>query len=413
MRQIKFFFILLMVAVFQLNTAPAKATVEKPQGFSFDINYRSLRIPARISHNLVVVSMRINESPPLNFILDTGVNTTILTEPLVAFAFDFEIDELVYVVGLGNEGIIEAGMSRNLTFSLPGITGHNMNLVVLPEGVLSFSEIFGFPVHGIIGYDFFKEFPVRVNYRREFIRVYRDPTYRVSRRSRIIPMDIVNNKPYIEVSVEGATEQIDSLRLLVDLGATSPLFLNRRYKELTPDRITSYLGKGISGELKGETGRLKKITIDDFVLDKPLASFPQDEFLSVTNLQFEWEGIIGGGILNRFHVTIDYRSEKLILRRNPNFTRPFRTNISGMEVIAEGVAFNKYIINHVRENSVAWEEGITAGDEIISIDGQPSAKLTLEEVIGYLNQDEGTHVRMEIMRGDNIYRKRIRLREDL
>ncbi|TVQ14908.1 MAG: hypothetical protein EA361_06915 [Bacteroidetes bacterium] len=412
MRLIKTFVFFLFAAL-QLNSLPAKTSEERPQGFSFDVNYRSLRVPVTITHNLVVVTMRINNSPQLNFILDTGVNTTILTEPLVAFAFDLNIDELIYVVGLGNEGIIEAGMSRNLTFYMPGITGHNMNLIVLPEGILSFSEIFGFPVHGIIGYDFFKEFPIQVNYRREFIRIYRNPTYRVRRRSRVIPMNIENNKPYIDVSVEGVNSKIDSLRLLVDLGATSPLFLNRRYRDLTPDRIPSYLGKGISGELKGETGRLKKITIDEFELKEPLASYPQEEFLTVANLQFDWEGIIGGGILNRFHVIIDYPSEKLILRRNPQYNTPFQTNMSGIEIIAKGIAFNNYVINHVRENSVAWEQGILPGDEIIRIDNEPASRLTLEEVIGYLNQNEGTTIRMELLRGDHIYRKAIRLREDI
>lgn len=412
MRLIKFWS-LIIIAVFQLNTVPVKAAEERPQGFSFDVNYRSLKIPARISHNLIVVSMSINGSPPLNFILDTGVNTTILTEPLIAFAFDLEIDELVYVVGLGSEGVVEAGMVRNLTFSMPGITGRNMNLVVLPEGILSFSEIFGFQVHGIMGYDFFKEFPVRVNYRREFIRVYQNPTYRVRRKSRVIPLTLENNKPYIDVSLEGTTERIDSLRLLVDLGATSPLFLNRKYKDLTPTRITSYLGKGISGELTGETGRLEKITIDEFQLKEPLASYPQKEFLTLANLEIPWEGIIGGGILNRFHVTIDYPSGKLILRRNRGFNKPFHTNMSGMEVIAEGAAFNNFVINHVRENSVAWEQGILPGDQIIGIENKPTAKLTLEEVLGYLSQDEGTSLRMEFLRGDSIYRKSIRLREDI
>ncbi len=412
MRLIKFSLFFLVILLVP-NSNSAGTSDEKKQGFSFDLNYRSLRIPARISHNLIVVPMRINDSPPLNFILDTGVNTTILTEPLVAYAFNLEIDEFVYVLGLGNEGVIEAGMARELTFSLPGITGHNMNLIVLPEGIISFSEIFGFPVHGIMGYEFFKEFAIKINYRRELVRVYQKPTYRVGRRSREIPLTIVNNKPYLEVRVKGQNQPVDSLRLLLDLGATNPLFLNRSYQNLTPERISSYLGKGISGELKGETGRLEKIYIDEFELHEPLAAYPQQEFLSAANLEFEWEGIIGGGILNRFRLIIDYPSEKLVLRKTWGFNRPFQTNMSGMEVIAEGETFNKFIINSVRENSVAWEEGISEGDQIISIDNKPSARLSLEDIVGILNQSEGTTIQMEIIRGDSIYQKSIRLREDI
>lgn len=387
------------------------------KGFRFDINYRSLRIPVKITHNLLVVSMSINNSPPLNFILDTGVNSTILTEPILAHFFNFQIDEMVYLMGLGNEGIIEAGMARNLTFSLPGITGHNMNLIVLPEGVLSFSEIFGFPVHGIIGYDFFKEFPVKINYQRKFIRVYREPTYRIRRRSAVVPMHIVNNKPYVDVNLKGNqlidSLNTDSLRLLVDLGATSPLFLNGIYKDITPERIPSYLGKGISGELKGEMGRLETLAIDEFVLEGPLVAYPQSEFLNIANLEFEWEGILGGGILSRFHIIIDYTSEQLVLRKNRKFREPFQTNVSGIEVIAQGPTFSDYMVNYVRENSIADEKDIRVGDQILRLQNRDASVLSLDDVIAILNDPPGTVLSLEILRGNSIYRKTITLREDI
>jgi hypothetical protein len=406
-------FILILTQGWNGSAKPVEKDGNK-DGFEFNTNRRSISIPARISNNLVVIPVQINDSPPLNFILDTGVNTTILVEPMIAQVFEFPIEDVVYVLGLGNEGIVEAGMARGLTFSMRGITGNNMNLIVIPEGILSFSEFFGFPVHGIIGNDLFRQFPIRINYRTNTVRIYREPTYPVRRNSQVIPLEIDNNKPYVWVHIEGdEKDKTDSLRLLVDMGATSPVFLNHSYKYLTETRISSFLGKGISGELEGEMGRLENLTIGDFSIDKPLVAYPQSDFLTDASFSFEWEGILGAGILSRFHIILDYASQKLILRKNRSFGRDFHSNLSGMDIIAEGLRFNDYVVSHVRKNSIAYEVGILPGDRVISINRLSASQMKIDDIMGILNQAPGTLVQLQIARDERILRKTIRLREDI
>jgi hypothetical protein len=406
-------FILILTQGWNGSAKPVEKDGNK-DGFEFNTNRRSISIPARISNNLVVIPVQINDSPPLNFILDTGVNTTILVEPMIAQVFEFPIEDVVYVLGLGNEGIVEAGMARGLTFSMRGITGNNMNLIVIPEGILSFSEFFGFPVHGIIGNDLFRQFPIRINYRTNTVRIYREPTYPVRRNSQVIPLEIDNNKPYVWVHIEGdEKDKTDSLRLLVDMGATSPVFLNHSYKYLTETRISSFLGKGISGELEGEMGRLENLTIGDFSIDKPLVAYPQSDFLTDASFSFEWEGILGAGILSRFHIILDYASQKLILRKNRSFGRDFHSNLSGMDIIAEGLRFNDYVVSHVRKNSIAYEVGILPGDRVISINRLSASQMKIDDIMGILNQAPGTLVQLQIARDERILQKTIRLREDI
>ena len=406
----RFLFFLITI----LLTSSFAITQDTISGFSFDHRKRSVRIPVRMSHNLIIIPMRINDSPPLNFILDTGVNTTILTEPLVAQVLGLELDRTAYVLGLGSDGVVEAGISSGLTFSLKDITGKNMNLIVLPEGVLSFSEIFGFPVHGIIGHDFFREFAIRVNYRTHAIRVFRRANYRIPRKADIIPLSIRNNKPYITISLQGRQEaKIDSLELLVDLGASFPIYLNHDYRHLSEETIPSYLGKGISGELKGNMGRVKKIQIGEFGLNDPTVAYPQQDFLQFAERGFTWEGILGGGILKRFHMIIDYPSEKLVVWRNRNFRKPFTTNLSGIEIIAKGANYDEYIINYIRPNSIADQQDIRIGDQLVAIDNKNVEKLGVDKVFGILNRDEGTKLWLRIKRDSLYHNKMIILREDL
>lgn len=409
--------ILLLIFLISPFSFPLKAQEQepfKPSGFTFDNKRKSIRIQGKETHNLIIIPMRINDSPPLNFILDTGVNTTILTEPLLAELFDFEIARPVYVLGIGNEGIIEAGLVKNLTFKLRGITGQNMDLIVLPEGILSFTEVFGYPVHGILGHDLFKEFPVKVNYNFESVRVFRKPNYRIRRKSSIVDLNIKNNKPYVPVVVNTfEPEKSDTIELLLDLGATNALFLNRNYIELVDNTIPSFLGKGISGNLMGDIGRLKNIELDDFVIEEPLVAFPQEEFLSFSNVRLSWNGILGGSVLKRFHLIVDYPSEKIIMKKNRNFGKPFKINLSGIELIAEGVGLNEFTVKHVRPDSPADESGILEGDRILRINGQETMNYTLDQVVGMLNQSPGSRLEIRILREKNMITKRFSLRQDL
>jgi hypothetical protein len=382
--------------------------------FSFDTQKRSVTIPVHISQNLIILPVRINNSPPLNFILDSGVNTTILTEPLLAQLLNIEPERSAFIMGLGGKGVIEAAMAGGINISLPGISGKNLNMIILPEGVLSFSQFFGFPVHGILGHDFFREFPIRINYRQKTVKIFRQTNYRIPRRAEVIPLTFKNNKPYINVSAIGYDGKIvDSLDLLVDLGASYPVYLNYKYHELSEKIIPSFLGKGLSGELKGKKGRIQKLTIKNFNLKNPTIAYPEKDFLVVSNHMNQWDGIIGGGVLNRFHIIFDYQSQKLVLWKNQDFNNPFTTNLSGIEIIADGDRFDEYKVSYVRQNSTAYEQDIRTGDKLLSLNNRDVENIGMRDLYNLLNQNKGDRINLRIKRDDQVLDKSILLREDL
>ncbi|MEL7062658.1 MAG: hypothetical protein AAFP00_02910, partial [Bacteroidota bacterium] len=55
----------------------------RPSGFVLKDGARSVSIPVEIQNNVILLPVRINGSFEMNFILDTGVKTTIFTEPIV------------------------------------------------------------------------------------------------------------------------------------------------------------------------------------------------------------------------------------------------------------------------------------------------------------------------------------------
>ncbi len=398
--------------------------------FEFTTDRSSVRIPIKVSHNILIMPLRINNGPELNFILDSGVNETILTEPLLARALQLEGEELVNILGLGTDGIVQAERIENVEISLSGITGKNQSVLLIQDDVLSLSEVFGFPVHGIIGHDLLKEFPIKINYKNNFIRIYRDSDYRIRRNSNIIPIEIINNKPYIEATIKAKSDTSVTLPLLLDLGASHTLYLNNQYTFLSSDStITSYLGKGISGDLIGEEGRINELKLgDQITLNNPIIAFADPEEMWLERLNIDWDGLIGGSILKRFHIIIDYESQHIVLRKNSRFRRSFNSNLSGINLIAKGSSFDEYIITFVRPGSAADDAGVKKGDQIIRINNKDTDNMNLQDIIDILNKPINTRITLAVSRDYIIedesneddpetkskkHRLRFNLREDL
>ena len=125
---------------------------------------KSQKIDIKLVNNLIIIPVEIN-GVELSFLLDTGVSKPII--------FYFEgIDEVlklnhskrIYIRGLGNGEPIEAIKSEYNKFRVGDIQNNAQDMYVIYDQNLSFAPRLGFPVQGVIGYDFFKKFVVEVNY---------------------------------------------------------------------------------------------------------------------------------------------------------------------------------------------------------------------------------------------------------
>ena len=83
-------------------TSLAFAQTEKPFGFHFTSKGQKIaRIPIDVQANLVILKVTIDQSDTLQFILDTGVSSTIITDPKIADKIGFQYVRTVQVSGAG------------------------------------------------------------------------------------------------------------------------------------------------------------------------------------------------------------------------------------------------------------------------------------------------------------------------
>lgn len=383
------------------------------RGFKLPPHRKYVKIPVEIQHNIILLPVRINNSFEMNFILDTGVRTTILTEPVVAGFLDLDSLSTVPVRGLGSGEVINAALAEGVDISLPGIEGTDLRLVILPEGVISYSGMFGKPVYGIIGFDLFRQFVVEINYAQEFIKVHLPFKYKPNRKSVAIPIDIRQGKPYVNASlIDHRGKNIES-HWLVDIGASQAVSLFDNDLPLPDPAIDAFLGMGLSGHVYGKLGRVQGFELGGFRLNDVIAGYPDPEALNLFEDSESWYGNLGAEIISRFHVAFDYARGIMYLRKNAQYKSKFNYNISGLELLTVGENFDEYVIAYVRPNSPAEEAGIEVNDKILWVNGFTADQLNMDELYTALSKREGKIISLRLERNNKVVRVKFKLSAEI
>jgi hypothetical protein len=412
-------FRLLLLTGLLAVVAAANDLYAQPLGFSLMHGRKRVDIPIEIYNNLVVVPLLLNETLPLKFILDTGVRTAILTQKSFSDILNLAYTRKYTITGPGGEKMVDAYVTNNVSLNLPGVNGKGHALLVLDKDYLELRNYLGTEVHGILGYELFSRFIVRVDYERKMLTLFVPNAYRTKRKFDEIPITIEDTKPYAVLPVTLSDGTIVEAKLLVDSGASHPLLLD----PLSDRRITvpskvvsSTIGRGLGGEILGKTGRIKSIKLGTSVLNNVYANFPdENSYSDTTTMKVFRNGTLGGAVLSRFIVVFDFPNEKIYVKRNGNFKEPFHYNVSGLTIrsTGKGLRLDEFEIVEVRKGSAGARAGLEEGDKITSINGISSDVLSLGHIMARLSQKPGKRVRMEIDRNGKRLRTDIILSDQI
>ena len=375
--------------------------IENPRDKSITVKFKS-------ASNLIILPVTINDSDTLNFILDTGVRYPIITE--LPFVNKLNLNYLmpVEVKGLGEGETLTAYRSGNNTIKLDGMVARNQEVQMIIDENFQISHILGIPVHGLIGFNLFKDYIVRIDYQREQLTLWRPEHFKYRDRERdiILPLQFEGYKPFVLTSIvmEDLTEV--PVRLMVDTGASDALWLSEKSDErikLPTQHIETFLGRGLSGDLYGTKGRIDGIWVGPMVLSKPIVSFPENEMIEQLISANDRNGTLGAEILRRFIVTVDYRNSRLTLTQTPLVRETFNYNMSGMEIINPMPGLPIFTISNVQENSPAWLAGLKENDQILSINNNSHQSISLNDINLLLQSKENKKIKLKVLRqGEEI-----------
>jgi hypothetical protein len=374
------------------------------RGFLMENSHQKyITIKYKSASNLIIIPVTINNSDTLNFILDTGVKFPIITE--LPFISKLNLNYLipVEIQGLGEGETMTAYRSTNNEIKLPGMTASNQEVQMIIDENFQISHILGIPVHGLIGFNLFKDYIVRINYHDEELTLYRPEYFKYHDRKNdiILPLLFEGNKPFIKTSILTEDSIEVPVKLMVDTGASDALWLSEKSDDrikVPSNHIEAFLGRGLNGDLYGTKGRIDAVWVGPLVLPKPIVSFPDAGLVDQLISANDRNGTLGAEILRRFDVTLDYRNARLTLSPTMKIREPFNYNMSGMEVINPMPGFPIFTISDIRQNSPAYLAGLKENDQILSINNNHNSSLTLNDINLLLQSKQNRKIKMKVLR---------------
>lgn len=402
---------------------------------NFEIkNSKKVVIPFKLINNLIFIPITVN-GVELTFLLDTGVAESTL--------FSLENKEMkltnlekMNFSGLGGDVSIEGYKSdHNVGKIGEHFINDSFSLFIILDQEFNISTHMGIPVNGIIGYHFFKDHPIIIDYASKKITVYHDADIFTKKIKKFeeFSVTIEKYKPYVYADIE-MTDEKKSSKLLVDLGNSDPIWLfPTLIKNFVYNRpnIDDFLGRGFNGDVYGKRSRIHNFYLGKFKFEKPLTAMPDEFSIQHVNLVSERKGSLGAEIMRRFTVAFDYPNQKMYLKKNGDYDDPFHFNMSGLDFKQDGMQWEKDVVNlesktknqstsnvevinnslqykfvlkpifsvaGVRKNSPSDKAGLKKDDQLITINGRKTSDMTLEKIMEMMKSDEGKTITMVILR---------------
>ncbi|SNR78926.1 Aspartyl protease [Maribacter sedimenticola] len=430
MLHVKKFLVSLLVLSFSLACFSQKYQLTNGKKFH--------KVKFELINNLMVIPVEVNGTE-LSFVLDSGVGTPILFNLSDQDSIQLNNVTEITINGLGEGDPINALKSTGNKVKLGNVQNLMQNIYVVMDAGINFSPNLGVPIHGIIGYDLFRDFVVDINYTNKSIKFY-DPdsyTHRTAKNSRVLDLSVIRKKAYLNAHVLVKDDKEVPVKLLLDTGSSDAVWLFEDDQLKIPHKYyEDFLGKGLAGNIYGKRTKIHRLKISDFVLKDAKAAFPDMEtFNSIMDFGGR-NGSLGGEVLKRFNMVFDYGNRKLVLRKNANFNKMFTYNISGINLehagvryVAEriadrnGVVHNnertygdvqiilqgatrlslvpEIIVSGIRQGSPAHSAGLQEGDVILAVNGKRIYRYKLQEIMTMLNEKKHKKVKVLVERYNN------------
>ncbi|MDD3003936.1 PDZ domain-containing protein [Flavobacterium sp.] len=410
-------------------------SVYAQEGFVFPKNKKSIKLPFKLVNNLIILPIKVN-GIELNFLVDTGVEETLL------FSLDDQKQiplydvEKIKLVGLGSQDAIDGLKSFKNTLTVGDLIYPNHEIIVILDQNFNFSSTLGIEVNGIIGHRFFNHNLVKIDYQKKRIHLYSDD-FRGKEKliSKLEPVAVTleKSKPYITIQI-ALENQFFEAKCLVDSGNSDGLWLfeSKSDKIKIPDQnFEDYLGRGFSGDIFGKRAMVSRFMLNRFSFQEIIGAFPDAVSLANVKMVDQRVGSIGGEVLKRFNVIFDYKNAKMYLQKNSFYNEKFRYNTTGITLHHSGLQWYKeeisintmnsdqpnpylnknatdlkykfkllpiYEILIIRKNSPAEKAGLKVGDVVMQINNNRIYKMTLERINKLLRVDHNENITLLVMR---------------
>jgi hypothetical protein len=325
------------------------------------------QVPAQFIGNLIFLPARVNLSQPSLFELDT-------TSP---------------VSSLDPQRAAELGVTnfRGPVLNLTDIDIHLPELGAVANN--DFGARVGRAYEGTIGNDIFSGAVMVLDYGRQTVRMYDPAGFQYQGGGKSFPLTMHDGMPAVKAKVTVAGHKSGEVLFILNTALDVPLVISDHFAQQhhffsshmkTVPVAPGELGVGTNAVMS----RLEDFQIGPYEVQGPLAAFAQGKLSGADDSQVAGE--IGGGMLRRFTVTLDYVRQVAIFDSNSEIRTDDHEDMSGISVAASGPNLRTFEVTQVRSGSPAADAGVQKGDVIAGVDDEAAADLTLSALRNLFRQ---------------------------
>lgn len=339
----------LMAAGFGVTRAPvAEAQASAVAMLPFEVGGTST----------IVLSVRVNESAPLRFILDSGASSCVIDRTRAQrLGLRFEGKGEGHGAGRGTvpyrfvatpvafrAGQLRFGCERVVAIDLSGQRA-----------------IFGFPVDGILGHDFFSGRVVQIDFDARIVRLYDPSGFRAPPGADTLPLDLIRRLPYVTAVLTVPGRPPQRRALLLDTGSEDAVDDSIILASPGPKRTVTG-GVGLGQEYQVVLGLLDSVQLGRVTLRNVPGVAPG-------------VALVGTSVLHKFFVTLDYPRARLYLVPDPQYFPDLAPALLGSGLTLRGATDGGVLVHEVFAGSPGGQAGILRGDRIVAVDGSDATVL--------------------------------------
>lgn len=342
------------------------------------IDKSPITIPITIADNLVYARGRINDSPSLSVVLDTGSSISIVP-PAVAQQIGLRTSGSTQAAGIGHGSNQSLQFVENASLQLGGdhsvLKFDGQRIAILPIGYVA--DQVGLPTQAFFGSNMFKNFCVTVDYEHRLATFARSCSPRGGSES--IPIKILSDTPFVRAELGAPDGSHVTGLFLLDSGTTGALILSKKFllahPQITAGRtlISTPPVTAVGGKIEQKLVRIASLDVGKFHFDQIIAAVTESSAGVLANS--ETAGFIGAEVLRRFTITWDYAQERMILLPNSALHDGFEADCSGLRLTVSPPDYTTIRVEAVLPGSPEAKAGLHVGDVVTALDRKRDMRL--------------------------------------
>lgn len=349
---------------------------------------KPIEVPILIANNHVYFKMCLGADQHW-FWLDSGAPRSILAMA-VADSLGLAKGHETHSGGMG-PGVTTGAEIRGTEIFLAGRPSLRVSVpTALPIGS---GGLQGEPVAGIVGGDFIRQSVLQIDYANKRMAIFDPNSFRETGAGARLPLSFKNSTPHVQGDLVLADGGVISTDFSIDLGATRSLALTKPFVEANHllgrvgPTIYRPAGSGMGGVAWGYLGRVAALRLGPVELSSVITALYGDS-AGVFSTGSQFQANIGGEILRRFVVTLDYTHKQLILQPN-GVTDPFEVDMSGAWYQDDPATGGLKVRDPLPESAAA-RAGLVDGDVILTIDGRLPSEMDVDTRRHVMERDGAT-----------------------